>query len=123
MLEGVTTFLCILGGLFVLVIILIASGIKIVPEDQLLQVFRLGRYIGDRGPGIVFIIPIMDIARKIKPEGLIGAIGEARTDINLEGSVYVNKHSWAAKSKKPIKAGAHVKIISREGSQLTVVEF
>ncbi len=34
--------------------------IKIVPEYQRLVVFRLGRAIGLRGPGLVFMIPIID---------------------------------------------------------------
>ncbi|MCU0489701.1 MAG: SPFH/Band 7/PHB domain protein, partial [Anaerolineales bacterium] len=34
--------------------------IRVVPEYQRLVVFRLGRSIGARGPGIVFLIPVID---------------------------------------------------------------
>ncbi|MGH2726594.1 MAG: SPFH domain-containing protein [Actinomycetota bacterium] len=44
---------------FVLFIVLPLS-IKIVREYQRLVVFRLGRAIGIRGPGLVFLIPIID---------------------------------------------------------------
>ena len=44
---------------FVLFIILPLS-VKIVREYQRLVVFRLGRAIGIRGPGLVFLIPIID---------------------------------------------------------------
>lgn len=47
---------------FVLVVgfIIIANSIKIVREYKRLVVFRLGRSIGQRGPGIVFLIPMLD---------------------------------------------------------------
>jgi regulator of protease activity HflC (stomatin/prohibitin superfamily) len=38
----------------------LASAIRIVPEYQRLVVFRLGRCVGARGPGIVLLIPIVD---------------------------------------------------------------
>lgn len=41
----------------VIVIILIISGIKILKEYERAVVFRLGRMVGVRGPGIVYIIP------------------------------------------------------------------
>jgi len=51
-----------IGLLVVLLIILIAWVVKIVREYQRLVVFRLGRCIGHRGPGLVLLIPIVDQA-------------------------------------------------------------
>ncbi len=45
-----------------LLIIIFSSSIKVVREYQRLVVFRLGRSIGARGPGLVFLIPIVDKA-------------------------------------------------------------
>jgi regulator of protease activity HflC (stomatin/prohibitin superfamily) len=48
-------------GLFVLFAIGIFSlAIKVVREYQRLVVFRLGRSIGQKGPGITFLIPFVD---------------------------------------------------------------
>ena len=44
----------------VLVAIVLSQAIKIVREYQRLVVFRLGRSIGEKGPGIIFLIPIVD---------------------------------------------------------------
>lgn len=55
-----TIVLCLVGGAIVLAIILLASAIRVVPEYMRLVVFRLGRCIGSKGPGIVFLIPIVD---------------------------------------------------------------
>lgn len=40
--------------------IILSMAIKIVREYQRLVVFRLGRSIGQKGPGIVFLIPFVD---------------------------------------------------------------
>jgi regulator of protease activity HflC (stomatin/prohibitin superfamily) len=56
----VTIVLCLVGGLIILAIILLASAIRVVPEYVRLVVFRLGRCVGARGPGIVLLIPIVD---------------------------------------------------------------
>jgi regulator of protease activity HflC (stomatin/prohibitin superfamily) len=46
--------------LIVFVIILAASAIKILREYERGVIFRLGRLIGAKGPGIIFIIPGVD---------------------------------------------------------------
>jgi regulator of protease activity HflC (stomatin/prohibitin superfamily) len=41
----------------IVVVVLIISGIKILKEYERAVVFRLGRMVGARGPGLVYIIP------------------------------------------------------------------
>jgi regulator of protease activity HflC (stomatin/prohibitin superfamily) len=58
-----TTFFSVVGGFIVLLaVVLIPIAIKIVREYQRLVVFRLGKCIGERGPGLVFLIPFVDRA-------------------------------------------------------------
>ena len=52
--------------------------------------------------------------------GLVGAVGEARTDVFHEGSVYLRGEMWTAESETPIEAGSFVKVISRAGFVLHV---
>ncbi|KQC07295.1 MAG: serine protease [Smithella sp. SDB] len=56
-------------------------------------------------------------------ESMIGDETEALTDINEEGKVFVRGEYWSAKSEKPIKKGAKVKIIRVEGLSLVVEEM
>ena len=49
----------------VVVIILLSAAIKIVREYERGGVFRLGRWVGLRGPGLVFIIPFIEVMRKL----------------------------------------------------------
>ena len=46
--------------LTIAVVIILALAIRIVPEYQRLVVFRLGRVIGAKGPGLVLLIPVVD---------------------------------------------------------------
>jgi regulator of protease activity HflC (stomatin/prohibitin superfamily) len=57
--------LCIVGAVLVVAFIFLVNAIRIVPEYQRLVVFRLGRSIGSKGPGIVFLIPVIDRAVKV----------------------------------------------------------
>ena len=55
-----STLLCLVGAVGVLAFVLLATAIRIVPEYRRLVVFRLGRCVGAKGPGIVFLIPVVD---------------------------------------------------------------
>src|SRR5437870_11196900 len=46
-------------------IVILARAIRVVREYERLVVFRLGRVIGERGPGLVLLIPIVDRAVKV----------------------------------------------------------
>ncbi len=63
--EFLGTGVCIVGAVFLIALALIAAAIKIIPEYQRLVVFRLGRCIGAKGPGIVFLIPIVDRGTRV----------------------------------------------------------
>ena len=55
------TALIVIGViLFFFLFIILPLSIKIVREFQRLVVFRLGRMIGPKGPGMVFLMPIID---------------------------------------------------------------
>jgi len=58
------TVLCGIGAVFIIALVFLAQAIRIVPEYQRLVVFRLGRCVGARGPGIIFLIPFVDRAVK-----------------------------------------------------------
>lgn len=58
----------ILYIIFVVVLflmLLLASAVKIMAEYQRIVIFRLGRLQGIKGPGLVFIIPVIDTIIKL----------------------------------------------------------
>jgi len=52
--------LIVLGLFAVIVLAIVLTHLKIVPEYKRLVVFRLGKIIGIKGPGLVFLVPIID---------------------------------------------------------------
>lgn len=54
-------------------------------------------------------------------EGLVGAVGTARTDLNPQGDVLVQGERWAAEAlDEAIKEGERVVVVGREGFRLKV---
>ncbi len=51
--------------LIVLGMVVIGNAIRVVREYDRLVVFRLGRLAGERGPGLVLLVPIIDRAVKV----------------------------------------------------------
>ena len=66
---------------FVLIaLVLIASGVKVLPEYERAVIFRLGRLVPCRGPGVVYVIPLVErmvrialrtIAMDVPPQDVI----------------------------------------------------
>ena len=52
-------------ALVLILLALVASGIKVVREYERLVVFRLGRLVGPRGPGLTFVIPGVEKAQRV----------------------------------------------------------
>lgn len=55
----------IVGGMIVLTIMILLSGLKVVNEHDRLVVFRLGKALHTKGPGLQLIIPIIDRAQTV----------------------------------------------------------
>jgi regulator of protease activity HflC (stomatin/prohibitin superfamily) len=60
-----TGTLIVIGLLVLLAAVLVAMAVRIVPEYRRLVVFRLGRCIDAKGPGLVFLIPFADKGRLV----------------------------------------------------------
>jgi regulator of protease activity HflC (stomatin/prohibitin superfamily) len=59
--HAATFIMFCIPGIFLLFLVLsLAIAIRIVPEYARMAVFRLGRYVGARGPGIILLLPFVD---------------------------------------------------------------
>jgi hypothetical protein len=117
--ASVSLLLCVLGSFLLLGMIFLALAIRIVQEDSRLSVYRLGRYLGDKGPGLVVLIPFVDrgvlkelgTANTPALQRLAGAVGETRTTVYTDGKVSVAGEEWDALSQSPISAGQRVRVV------------
>ena len=68
MIRGLLDLLLSMGsyvGALIIIVVLLASALRIIPEYQRGVVFRLGRYVGTKGPGLVIVIPVIDRIYKV----------------------------------------------------------
>ena len=84
--------------LWVFLVILVSSSIKIAREGQRFMVYRLGRFFGFKGPGVCFIIPGIDKCTKINVgdrgellSGDLARIRSADIPVRVEGRVEIGK--------------------------------
>ena len=54
-----------LGIFGFLILVLLFQMVRIVPEYERLVIFRIGRVIGSRGPGLVILLPFVDRAVRV----------------------------------------------------------
>ena len=66
------------------------------------------------------IIEAIDTKSVFDPNNILGAIGEARTNIFQSGTAYVMGEEWSAKSNAKIEKGEKIKVIRKEGLVLWV---
>ncbi len=85
-----------------LVIILLAASIRVVAEYQRLVVFRLGRCVGERGPGLVMLIPIIDRAVTVDLREQVREI-PAQTSITKDNAPISIDFLWFYKVMEPTK--------------------
>src|SRR5262245_20624168 len=57
--------LIVIGIILLFILIVLFSAIKIVQEYERGVVFRLGRLVGPRGPGLILLIPCIEQMRKV----------------------------------------------------------
>ncbi|MEA3507136.1 MAG: slipin family protein [Elusimicrobiota bacterium] len=51
--------------IILIAVVILISAIRIVPEYERGVIFRLGRLVGAKGPGLFFIIPVVDKMQKV----------------------------------------------------------
>ncbi len=69
------------------------------------------------------IIEAIDTKSVFDPENILGVIGEARTNIFLGGTAYVQGEEWSARSDEKIEKGEKIKVIKKDGLMLFVEKF
>jgi regulator of protease activity HflC (stomatin/prohibitin superfamily) len=99
--ELLTTTNCLIGLIVLLVLVFLANAVKIVPEYQRLVVFRLGRCIGARGPGLILLIPLVDKSVWVDLRELVREI-PTQTGITLDNAPISIDFLWYFKVFDPV---------------------
>jgi membrane-bound ClpP family serine protease len=120
LIQSLIFLFCVLGIFILMVMVFMTASIRVVPEYQRLSIYRLGRYIGEKGPGLVLLIPFIDrgikkelgAQEKTPSQMLVGVLGEARTTVYNDGKVLLaNSEEWDAISRTPLSTGQRVRVV------------
>jgi regulator of protease activity HflC (stomatin/prohibitin superfamily) len=99
----------IYGVIGLVVIILLAMTIKVVPEYERGVLFRLGRLVGAKGPGLFFIIPFVD--RLVKVDLRVVTMDVPSQEVITKDNVTVR-----------VNAVAYFRVVDPEASVVKVLD-
>lgn len=103
---GATTF--ILG---IIIFIFMAKSIFVLQAYERAVIFRLGKFVGVKGPGVILTVPFIDKTMNFK----LGQVTDALSDIDpYKGKISLNGKEYDAISEENIKKGEKVKLAGIE---------
>lgn len=108
--------------------LVVLAGASMLREDEASVSLQPWAVVAAVALTLLFFISVMTAALRVRlrrpitsEDGVIGAIGEAKTDIAPEGTVLTNGTVWRARTMETgIAAGERVKIMASEGLVLLV---
>jgi regulator of protease activity HflC (stomatin/prohibitin superfamily) len=83
MFEEYARLLIWLVSIILLAVIILPQMIRILREYQRGVIFRLGKLLGAKGPGLIFLIPIVD--RMVRMDLRVVTIDVARQEVMYTG--------------------------------------
>ncbi len=95
--------ICVVGFIGLLVVLILATAIRIVQEYERLVVFRLGRCVGERGPGIVLLIPFIDRGVRVDLREQVREIPH-QTSITLDNAPIAIDFIWFYKVVEAVQS-------------------
>ncbi|MBV9392694.1 MAG: slipin family protein [Verrucomicrobia bacterium] len=87
MLDPLLNLVSWLIPIFLLAIFILPQSVRILREYERAVVFRLGKLLGTKGPGLIFLIPIVD--RMVKMDLRVVTIDVARQEVMTSDNVPV----------------------------------
>jgi regulator of protease activity HflC (stomatin/prohibitin superfamily) len=94
---------CLIGAGVLSVLAILFSAIRIIPEYKRLVIFRLGRCIGSKGPGIVILFPGIDKGVYVDLRELVREI-PTQTAITLDNAPISIDFLWYFKLFDPVQS-------------------
>jgi regulator of protease activity HflC (stomatin/prohibitin superfamily) len=108
--DGLVELLSVLIVPVIFVLTLIGAAIKVVQEYERGVIFRLGRLVGAKGPGLFFIIPIVD--RMVKVDLRVITLDIPSQDCITQDNVTVK-----------VNAVAYYRVVDPERAVVAVEDF
>ncbi len=109
------------------ILLLVVGSVLIFPSNE--RLFAVNPFIAILASALVAGFMWISVRKSIEAasvrpshdlEGLVGQVGEARTNIHEEGSAQVGGELWSAKSEKEIPEGSAIRVVRRDGFVVVV---
>lgn len=81
-------------AILVVLVVVLASGIRIAQEYERGVIFRLGRFVGTRGPGLYYIAPFIDRSRTVDLRTVTVTVEQQETITKDSVTIKVNAVLW-----------------------------
>src|SRR5947199_8755237 len=85
LIEGLLKLISWAIPIFILAVIILPQMVRILREYERGVVFRLGKLLGTKGPGLIFLIPIVD--RMVRMDLRVVTIDVARQEVMTRDNV------------------------------------
>src|SRR5437660_10787934 len=110
LLEGLVKLVGWVIPLVVLAIIILPQAIRILREYERGVIFRLGKLVGTKGPGLIFLIPIVD--RMVRMDLRVVTISVSRQEMMTRDNVPVT-----------VDAVVYFRVVDAEAAVVKVESF
>src|SRR2546422_3517338 len=110
LLEALPKLISWIIPLIILAVIILPQAIRILREYERGVIFRLGKLLGSKGPGLIFLIPIVD--RMVRMDLRVVTISVERQEVMTRDNVPVT-----------VDAVVYFRVVDPEAAVVKVVNF
>ena len=110
MLEDLTKLLGLVIPILILAVIILPQVARILREYERAVIFRLGKLLGTKGPGLIFLIPFVD--RMVKMDLRVVTIDVARQELMTRDNVPIT-----------VDAVVYFRVVNPEAAVIKVENF
>src|SRR5437667_9621682 len=96
--------------LIILAVIIVPQAIRILREYERGVIFRLGKLLGAKGPGLIFLIPVVD--RMVRMDLRVVTISVERQEVMTRDNVPVT-----------VDAGVYFRVVDPQAGVVKVLNF
>src|ERR1700724_4397408 len=110
LLEGPLKFISWIIPLIILAVIILPQAIRILREYERGVIFRLGKLLGSKGPGLIFLIPMVD--RMVRMDLRVVTINVEKQEVMTRDNVPVT-----------VDAVVYFRVVDPQAAVVKVVNF
>ncbi len=114
-----SSLICVVAGVLLVITLVLTAALRIAPEHVQYVVFRLGRFVGVQGPGMLLVIPIVDKAIPVDLRERVRKLERAPVLTREQAQLLVDV-TWIYQVKDPAKSVLEVEDLENSAGEMMV---